>query len=344
MFPPGALPGASETDIRPLSRHLIFDWKWWLIRYRTVAKDCQFLDNVGCCISATRAAPLADHRAPWENVGTHEPSSIETMTPPAQLPISVYIIARNEADRIGRTIAAVADLAAEIIVVDSGSTDATVSTAEEHGARVLFSEWPGYGPQKRFAETACAGPWLLNIDADEVVSPDLAVEIRALFTDGEPPCGAYEVPIAEVFPGEAAPHRWAYALYPVRLYRKNAGRYSESIVHDRVALEPGVRVGRLRHTIHHFSVRSLGEQLAKFNAYSYLQVEDLARRNRVMPQWRILVEFPFAFIKTYFGRRHFLRGWYGIATAANAAFGRHLRVAKAIERQRQRSVDKRSTL
>ncbi len=262
----------------------------------------------------------------------------------APLPLSVYIIARNEADRIGPTIAAVAGLAAEIIVVDSGSTDATVAIAEEAGARVIFNEWPGYGPQKRFAETACAGPWLLNIDADEVVPLDLAAEIRGLFAAGEPPCGAYEVPIAETFPGETAPHRWAYTLYPVRLYRKDAGRYADSIVHDRVALEPGVRVGRLRRRIHHFSVRSLGDELAKFNAYSDLQIEDLARRGRLIPHWRILTEFPFAFLKTYFGRRHFLRGWYGIATAANAAFGRHMRVAKAIERQRRDAAGKGGSL
>ena len=255
---------------------------------------------------------------------------------PAPLPLSVFIIACNEADRIGRTIAAIAEIAAEIIVVDSGSTDATVAIAERLGARVIANDWPGYGPQKRFAEAACRGPWVLNIDADEVVSPELASEIVALFADGEPACDAYRIAIAEVYPGERRPHRWAYALHPVRLYRKDAGQYAQSAVHDRVELRPGARLGRLHHRIHHHSLRSLAEQLNKFNAYTDMQVADMDRRGRLPPAWRILIEFPLAFLKTYLGRRHFLRGWYGIATAANVAFARHLRIAKTIEARRRR--------
>src|SRR5690606_2629766 len=120
-------------------------------------------------------------------------------------PISAFIIARNEADRIAPTIAALADVAREVIVVDSGSTDGTQKVAEAAGARVVHNDWPGDGPQKRCAETLCAGPWLLNVDADEVISTALAAEIRALFAAGEPPFDAYRLPIAEQFPGESEP-------------------------------------------------------------------------------------------------------------------------------------------
>ena len=254
--------------------------------------------------------------------------------PSDKLPLSVFMITLNEADRIAASLAAVAALADEIVVVDSGSTDATVAIAKAAGARVIERDWPGYGPQKRFAEGECAGPWLLNIDADEVVSAGLAEEIRTLFAAGEPPCAAYRIPIAEVFPGEATPHRFAFALHPVRLYRKDAGRYADSLVHDRVDLQPDTRVGRLTGRIHHFSVRALGEQLAKMNVYSELQVEDLERRGKRLAPWRVLTEFPLSFLKVYVLRRHFLRGWYGIATAMNVAIARHLRVAKHLERRR----------
>lgn len=256
------------------------------------------------------------------------------------LPVSVFIIAKNEADRIGETIRAVQDLTDDLIVVDSGSTDGTQAVAEELGARVIFNPWPGYGPQKRFAEEQCRYPWLLNLDADEVVPPKLLAEIRALFAKGEPPCQAYRIGIAEIFPGEAAPHPLAYTLTPVRLYRLDHGRYSPSLVHDRVDLEPGTKVGRLKGLIHHWSVRSLGDQLAKLNRYSDQQAVDLEIRGVSIPTWRVFFELPAAFIKAYIGRRHALRGTYGFLTAMNYAISRHLRLAKHYEKKRLKALGK----
>ena len=253
----------------------------------------------------------------------------------APLPLSIFIIARNEADRIGATIRAVRDLTDDLVVVDSGSTDGTQALAASLGARMIHNPWPGYGPQKRFAEEQCRHVWLLNLDADEVVPADLAAEIRALFTAGEPRRPAWRIGIAEVFPGEGRPHPWAYRLTPVRLYRKDRGRYAPSPVHDRVALEPGVKPGRLRGVIHHFSVRSLGDQLDKLNRYSDQQADDLEARGVVIPTWRVFVELPGNFLKAYLGRRHVLRGTYGFLTAMNYAMSRHLRIAKHYERRRR---------
>lgn len=257
--------------------------------------------------------------------------------------LSIFIIARDEADRIGRTIDAVRPLSDDIVVVDSGSSDGTETVAQRHGARVIFNPWPGYGPQKRFAEEQCRHEWLLNIDADEVVPPDLAAEIAALFEGQEPSADAYKLRIAEIFPGEPAPHRFAYALAPVRLYRKDKGRYSPSPVHDRVDLDPAARVARLEGTVHHYSVRSLGEQMSKLNSYSDAQADDLDRRGQTLSVFRLAVEFPANFIKAYIGRRHALRGVYGFMTAMNYAFYRYLRVAKHWERRLQRASGDTST-
>ncbi len=248
-------------------------------------------------------------------------------------PLSIFLITKNEADRLPRTLAAVRALSDDIVVVDSGSTDGTPALAQSLGARVLHRDWEGYGPQKRFAEEQCLHPWLLNLDADEWVPPHLAAEIRALFAAGEPAADAYEIRIAEVFPGEAAPHRLAYALPPVRLYRRDKGRYSASPVHDRVDLASGARVARLKGIVHHFSVRSIGDQIDKLNAYADQQVADLAARGKSIPLWRLFVEFPAAFFKAYVLRRHFVRGAYGFITAMNFAFFRWLRVAKDYERR-----------
>jgi hypothetical protein len=201
---------------------------------------------------------------------------------------------------------------------------------------VISNGWPGYGPQKRFAEDQCRHPWLLNLDADEVVPEELADEIAGLFAQGQPAADAYRLRIAEIFPGEPAPHRFAYALTPVRLYRKDKGRYSPSPVHDRVDLAPDARIARLKGTVHHYSVRSLGEQMDKLNGYSDAQADDLDQRGATLSVFRLVVEFPANFIKAYIGRRHALRGAYGFMTAMNYAFYRYLRVAKHWERRLQR--------
>lgn len=251
---------------------------------------------------------------------------------PAAPSLSIFLITRNEADRLPRTLDAIAGLSDDVVVVDSGSSDATREIAAARGARVIENAWSGYGPQKRFAEEQCRHPWLLNIDADEVVPPDLKDEIAAALA-GADPADAYEIRIAEIFPSEDKPHRLAYALAPVRLYRRDRGRYSSSPVHDRVDLAPGARVARLNGTIHHFSVRSIGDQIAKLNAYTDQQVHDLAARGKKVPLWRLFVEFPAAFVKAYLLRRHFVRGIYGFITAMNFAFYRWLRVAKDYERR-----------
>lgn len=251
--------------------------------------------------------------------------------------LSIFIITRNEADRLPRTLRAVQGLSDDIVVVDSGSTDGTRDLAAGLGARVVENAWPGYGPQKRFAEDQCRHTWLLNIDADEVVPPDLGREIQAAIVSDA--ADAYEIRIAEVFPLEDKPHPTAYVLAPVRLYRKDRGRYNPSPVHDRVDLDPGARVKRLTGTIHHFSVRSLGDQIAKLNAYTDQQVADLAARGRKLATLRMFTEFPLAFLRAYLLRRHFTRGVYGIATAMNYAYFRWMRVAKDYER---RQLDKRA--
>jgi glycosyltransferase involved in cell wall biosynthesis len=257
---------------------------------------------------------------------------MSNLSPVADL--SIFLIARNEADRIGPVLAAVRALTDDLIVIDSGSKDGTQQVAEAHGARVIHNDWPGYGRQKRFGEEQCRHSWLLNLDADEWVPPTLADEIRKVIE--KPPDGidGFRLRIAEVFPGEGEPHRFAYALKPVRLYRKDRGRYSASPVHDRVEFPKDARFATLRGVVHHRSVRSLGDQTAKLNAYSGEQAADLAARGRHVPTWRLFVEFPVAFLKAYVVRRHCLRGVYGVMTAMNYAYFRWLRVAKDVERRR----------
>lgn len=253
------------------------------------------------------------------------------------LPLSAYIIARNEAERIGRTIAAIRDLADEVIVVDSGSTDGTQDAAQAAGARVISHAWEGYGRQKRFAEAQCRHDWLLNLDADEVVTPALHDEIQALFSAPQSlRPAAYALRIIDVIPGDARPRRFAYAHKYVRLYHKDAGRFSTSTVHDVVHVNPGFAVRRLRGAVHHFSITDIATQVAKYNQYTDALVDDMQSRNVSRPFWRLFTEFPASFLKAYVLRRHFMRGRYGFVTAMNYAFFRYLRLAKYYEQRRNR--------
>jgi len=251
------------------------------------------------------------------------------------LPISCFIIARNEADRIEHAIRSVRDLVDEVVVVvDSSSSDGTDEVAARLGAVVVKNEWQGYGPQKRFAEDCCRNNWLLNIDADETVTPELSAEIHSLFATSEPAADGYEIAIVDVFPGEIRPHRYAYKLIPVRLYRRDRGRYKDSPVHDRVAFPSDAHIERLKGIMHHRSIRSLAHQISKLDRYSSMQADDFIARGRRLLPIRVFSEFPLSFLKAWIGRRLLLRGTYGFLVAMNYAIYRHMRVAKIFEKQR----------
>lgn len=261
--------------------------------------------------------------------------SYNTPTMPERLPLSVFIIAKNEADRIPLALRAVRDWADEVIVIDAGSEDATVAVSEALGARVLFNAWRGYGPQKVFGEGQCRNAWLLNIDADEEVSPELADEMRALFAQGEPECAAYTVPILPLYPFQDRGHPWTAFHHPVRLYRRDKAGFKDALVHDSVVVRDGA-IGQLKGMVVHRSFRSLAHHVDKVNGYSSAQAEDLVNKGRD-PSWLSLLLLPaFAFFKQYVLRREFANGIDGIVVSHMYAFQRFIRLAKARELNRLR--------
>lgn len=249
-----------------------------------------------------------------------------------RLPLSAFIIARNEADRIARPIESVRDWVDEVIVIDSGSTDGTIAVAERLGAKVVHNEWAGYGPQKRFGEDQCCNDWLLNLDADEEVTPELATEIQAKFADGSyREANGWRIMIRDMYAHENAPAPWAYGYHQIRLYDRRKGRFSDSIVHDTVRPEEGAKIANLFGIMAHRSIRSLDFQVSKYNRYSAMQVEDMRARGRKLTRSRLLTEFPVSFFKAYFVRKYRKYGWWGLILSVNYAHARFLRVAKAYE-------------
>lgn len=254
----------------------------------------------------------------------------------SKLPISVFIIAHNEVDRIARTIESVRDWVSEVVVIDSGSTDGTMSLAQSMGARVLFHAWEGYGLQKRFGEEQCHNDWLLSLDADEEVTPELAREIQDLFSDGKGPLMAgYVLQIRDLLPGETKLAPGAHTNYVLRLYNRKEGRYSDSPVHDSVLIEKALTM-MLKHPVLHRSFRNLPHAMDKMNRYTTAQAENLQVKGMRFAVLRLYLEFPVAFFKGYVLRLYFLRGRRGFIYAMTYAFTRFVRVAKYLENREGR--------
>ena len=253
------------------------------------------------------------------------------------LPISVFIIAQNESDRIGITINSVKDWVDEVVVIDSGSSDDTVSVSTFLGARVLYNKWDGYGLQKRFGEDKCKNNWLLNLDADEEITEELAQEIKDLFAAGEPALSGYIVKVRDLLPSETKFALLAHTNHCLRLYNRNKGRFSDSPVHDSVIMQDGEPVGKLKALVRHRSFRSITHAIEKMNSYTSAQAANLyAKNGLIFARTRLIFEFSASFFKAYFLRLYILRGTRGIIYANIYAFGRVMRVAKYIELKENR--------
>jgi len=242
-----------------------------------------------------------------------------------KLPLSCFIIAKNEADRIAATINSVKSWVDEVVVVDSESSDTTVSVAEAEGSRVIVQPWLGFGGQKRFAEDQCRNPWVLNLDADEVVTPALKDEIIALFAKDVPPEVAYGMPLELIYPGTTRPRPWARDHWYVRLYDRRVVRFRDSYVHDTVVTH-GYQVGVLRASCYHYSFRSYADLKRKFGERMVLFAEHDDESSEYRLLARMAIEFPINFFKYYVVRRHFTGGLNGLRYAWILASYRRVKV------------------
>jgi glycosyltransferase involved in cell wall biosynthesis len=242
--------------------------------------------------------------------------------------LSCCIITQDEGDRIARCIEAVRDVVDEIVIVDSGSTDDTVEIAKSLGARVFFNTWDGYGPQKRHAEDCASNDWILNLDADEVLTPELAREIRALMRSPEGLLPAYRFRQVTVYPGRDRPRLWADYHNYVRLYDRRRVRFRPSRVHDTVDTGD-YPVGQLSGIALHCSWRTLEHVRAKLERYTDLQAKELKK-----PPWQILArlpfEYPFLFFRYYVLRCNFTGGLFGLRIAHEIAWARTKRLVKIL--------------
>lgn len=254
--------------------------------------------------------------------------------------ISVSIIAKNEGDRIAQIIRAVKDIADEILVVDSGSSDDTCKIAMQEGAKVMYNEWKGYGQQKIFAENQCKNDWILNIDADEEISPQLSTEIKEIFSaEIDQNVAGFRVKIVNKFRFEKAPKKSAYFYNQFRLYNKNLAGFRDSAVHDSVILKEGVeaKILQLNNIIYHQSFKSFSHWIEKINSYSQMQAHDSCQKGKKVSAAKILFVFPLAFLKAFFVRKYFTYGFDGFIYSFLFAFSRFAKNIKIRELNKEKS-------
>jgi glycosyltransferase involved in cell wall biosynthesis len=231
--------------------------------------------------------------------------------------LSALIVARNEQARLPACLAGVA-FADEIVVALDRTTDGSRAIAEEHGAKVIEGAWAVEGDRRNAGIAACAGPWILEIDADEIVTPELAAEIRA--TVGSSTASRHLVPVDNYIGDRLVRYGWGASFgknaYP-GLFRKGAKIWGRERVHPSLTFD-GVEGAPLTARLIHHVDRNLSETIRRLDRYSDARAADLREKGDPDPTSRYVRRFFSRFWKCYVARKGYREGGYGLVIAALA--------------------------
>ena len=230
--------------------------------------------------------------------------------------ISLFIIAKNEGDKLRACIESAKSICSEIILCDSNSTDNTVKLAEEMGAKVYQHDFTGFADQKNFALSQCTGKWALSLDADEVLTKELADEIASLPDDTD--CNGFYIHRINYFLGGRMNYSGLNKEYILRLIRIGSGQYRNVLVHE--GLEITGKTAHLKNEMLHYSYSDLENYFSKFNKYTSLAARDLKAKGRKFSLLGTLFRLPFEFLKRYVLKLGFLDGIRGFIWAVCSTF------------------------
>jgi glycosyltransferase involved in cell wall biosynthesis len=236
--------------------------------------------------------------------------------------VAVTVITRNEEERIGAMLESVR-WAAEVVVVDCGSTDRTVEKARGFTDRVVHHEFSDFASQKNYAHSLTGRDWILNLDADEVCTPELAAEIQALPEEG---CEGYLISRQNQFQGRWIRHCGWSPDYKLRLYRKSRGSW-KGRVHESVELEPGAGPRKLRGKLLHYTYKDFERYLSSIHQFSKLAADQMREQGKQTGALDLLVRPPLAFLKKYLLQLGILDGTPGFVISALTAYSVFCRYA-----------------
>jgi len=242
--------------------------------------------------------------------------------------ISAVVITYNEERRLEGALKSLAGVVSEIVVVDCHSTDDTVKIARKYTDRVFERAWTNFADQKNFGNSKAQHSWILSLDADERISPELRKELVDL-REVEPSVVAFSIPRQVYYLGRWIRHSGWYPDRKLRLFRKDRARWEGEYVHESLAVDG--RVARLRGAIHHFTYRNIHEHLARINTFSDLGAQKLYARNQ-KARWYHLFFWPFfRFLRAYVWKRGFLDGFAGLVISVLTGYAVFVRYAKLKE-------------
>ena len=242
--------------------------------------------------------------------------------------ISATVITLNEQRHIRQCLESLQGIADELIVVDSGSQDATLDIASQFGAKTFVHEWTNYTEQKNFASSLAQYEWILSLDADECLSSSLRQDILQAKQNASE-CVAFEFPRKAFYLGRWIEHSGWYPDYKVRLFLKQRAHWEGRFVHE--ALRVDGPIVRLRGDLLHYSCESISEHLRSLDRYTTLAAEDLWRRHKKSHSTDLLVSPLTAFVKTYCLKQGFRDGMQGFVIACFASYYNFLKQAKLWE-------------
>ncbi|MCC5785448.1 MAG: glycosyltransferase family 2 protein [Phycisphaerales bacterium] len=261
--------------------------------------------------------------------------------PESPLPLSVAIVCKNNEQTIGRTLDSVKGLAAEIVAVDSGSTDSTIPMLEEAGARIVRSEWLGHIKTKQKALELCTQPWALSIDSDESVEPELAASIRKALTENDPGVVACRVNRKVWYLGRFLNHAWQ-PEWRTRLVRRELTpgkvRWGGVDPHDKLMVDPGAgRVLDLEGALRHDTIADFASFLEAQVRLSRVSASSLREAGRGSSAWKLMTSPPGAFLKQMVLKSAWRDGWRGWCAAGSAAAATLMKQIILLDLQGRRS-------
>ena len=256
-----------------------------------------------------------------------------------KLPISLVVITYNEAKNLPRCLLE-ADFCAELIIVDSGSTDGTRDIAREFGARVVHRNWSGYRDQKAFGIELAAQPWILTLDADEVITSQLRDDIEQTFA-ADPREDAFEINRRSFYSGKRINHSGWYPQWRLLLFRKGKAYWSEKEPHE-VLTFCGRTKGRLSGDLNHYTYESIRRHVEKNLDYATRWATTMHNGRRRATTLDLLFRGPWGFFRTYILQLGFLDGFYGLVIAAVTGYYTFVKYSMLKELNRRPAQDEKS--
>ena len=239
--------------------------------------------------------------------------------------LSVIVITRNEQANLHGCLSSVKDIAHEIVVVDSSSSDDTLAIASSFNAVISSpTDWPGFGAQKNRALDMATQNWVLSIDADERLTQELRDEIQAVLSN--PPGDCYAIPRRSYYCGRLINYSGWNPDFVTRLFKRGAARFSDHLVHERLLTNSPV--SKFNSPMLHYSVNNFSQVLNKIDRYSTDSAQQAFLAGKKSSVLNAVLHGIWAFIRTYFFKLGFLDGAHGLAVSISNAEGSYYRYLK----------------